>query len=447
MKSVSIIPLGCPKNDVDSELIAGSFRKEGYRVEWDTMSCDTVVINTCGFIKDAIDESLDAIMQAIKAKQEGRVKRIVVAGCLSQRFGDRLAGQLDEVDIFAGVDGIGGIPELVRQTGAGIPLASRTSAVPSGRSPVAYPEAVERYRYGNAHSAYLKIAEGCSNNCSYCVIPFIKGRLKSRRTGDIVSEAKLLVDRGAVELCIVAQDTLNYGTDRGGSEIVQLLSALEKIRDLKWIRLNYLYPSHITGRLLDFIAGSEKIVPYFDVPIQHISDHVLKLMNRTTTSSDIKGVIDRIRERIKDPFLRTTVIVGFPGETEENFGELLDFFGAYPFHRIGVFPYSREEPAPASRLRNQVPQRSLTERVSRISELAGRIMHAMADGFIDKTYEMLIEGQDPADPGTTFARPWFFAPEIDGYVLLHDRTVPKKGRFATVKITDAIGPDLAGEIV
>ncbi|MCL5278274.1 MAG: MiaB/RimO family radical SAM methylthiotransferase, partial [Deltaproteobacteria bacterium] len=370
---------------------------------------------------------------------EGRVKRIVVAGCLSQRFGDKLAKQIKEVDLFTGTGRPGDIPSLIGQGRRGASLVSRPS--------VSYPEAIARYPYGDAHSVYVKIADGCSNRCSYCVIPFIKGGLRSRKTEDVVSEAKALVDRGAVELNIVAQDTLNFGTDRGGSELIGLLSSLEKVRGLRWIRLNYLYPSHITDGLLDFIGGSEKVVEYFDVPIQHISDRILRLMNRTTSSRDIKDTVDRIWKRIKDPFLRTTVITGFPGETEEDFRELMAFFGTHPFHRIGVFPYSREEPAPASRLKDQVPQHTITERLNRMNDLAGGIMLEASSDFVDRTYESLIEGQDPSDQTTTLARPWFLAPEIDGYVLIHGRPAGGKGQFADVRITDAIGVDLVGELV
>jgi ribosomal protein S12 methylthiotransferase len=434
---ISIIPLGCPKNDVDSELIAGAFKKEGYAIEWDKITGETVVINTCGFVKDAIDESLDAIMQSIKAKKEGLIKRVVVTGCLAQRFGEKLSSQLKEVNLFVGVAGFENIPYLLKypQKRAFIPKTPFT----------AYPEKLERAAYRSTHSVYLKIADGCSNRCSYCVIPFIKGNLKSRNIQDIIDEARALADRGAVELNLIAQDTMNFGMDRGERELIALLSGLEKIERIKWIRLNYLYPSHITDNFLSFVSESEKIVKYFDVPVQHISDRILKRMNRTTTASDVQQLIKRIKKKIRKPFLRTTVIVGFPGETDEDFNKLLAFFDEYAFHRIGVFPYSQEEPAPASRLKNQVPKEIIIERLNRLNESAQQIMHSLSSDFIDKTYEALIEGTDPDDPSVIMARPWFFAPEIDGYILIYGSTSHAKGQFRKVRITDAVGVDLVGE--
>ncbi len=435
--SISIIPLGCPKNDVDSELIAGAFKKAGYSIEWDTIKGETVVINTCGFVQDAIDESLDAIMQAIKAKREGLVKRVVVTGCLAQRFGEKLSSRLKEVDLFVGVAGFEKIPSLLNshQKHAFIPEKPFT----------AYPEKLKRVAYRSTHSVYLKIADGCSNRCSYCVIPFIKGNLKSRNRQDIIDEARALADRGAVELNLIAQDTMNFGMDRGEKELIALLSGLEKIDKIKWIRLNYLYPSHITDNFLSFVSESEKIVKYFDMPVQHISDRILKRMNRTMTASDVQQLIKRIKKKIRQPFLRTTVIVGFPGETDEDFNKLLAFFEEYAFHRIGVFPYSPEEPAPASRLKDRIPKEIVLERLNRINENAQKIMHSLSSDFIDKTYDVLIEGTDPDDPSVIMARPWFFAPEIDGYILIYGQGSHAKGQFRKVRITDAVGVDLVCE--
>ncbi len=416
-----------------------AFKKAGFDVAWDEIKGETVVINTCAFIKDAIDESLDAIMASLEAKREGRVKRVVVTGCLAQRFGDKLSSQLKDVDLLIGVNGLERVPGLLAEGKRGN-LASRTPFV-------SYPERLDRVSYKHPHAAYIKIADGCSNRCSYCVIPFIKGDLRSRTVRDVLDEAKRLVDAGAVELNLIAQDTMNFGADRGERELMRLLAALERIDGVAWIRLNYLYPSHITDGFLSFMAGSEKILKYFDVPVQHVSDRVLRLMNRKTDSGGVRRVIETIGKKIKDPFLRTTVIVGFPGETEEDFEKLTSFFNEVPFHRIGIFPYSREEPAPASRLREQVPGRVITERVNALSALADGVMREMSAGFIDGVYAALLEGQDPQDPTITLARPWFFAPEIDGYILLYNKPGKPAGRFVDVRITDAIGPDLTGEIV
>ncbi len=435
--TISIIPLGCPKNDVDSELIAGAFKKAGYAVTWDTIKGETVVINTCGFIKEAIDESLDAILQSIKAKKAGLVKKVVVTGCLAQRFGDKLAAQLGDVDLFVGVSGFEHIPELLGRSGrhAAIPELPRTS----------YPEKLKRVPYRDSSSVYLKISDGCNNRCSYCVIPFIKGGLTSRNQQDIVAEARALARAGAVELNLIAQDTMNYGSDRGHRGLTQLLEALEAIDGIQWIRLHYLYPSHITDEFLSFVAHSTKIVHYFDMPIQHASGSILKRMNRSTQPDDLRKTIDKIVTHIRDPFLRTTVIVGFPGETEDDFGMLLRFFDDHPFHRIGVFPYSSEQPAPASRFHDQVPAAVITERLNRMNERAQTIMHGLSQAFIDKTYDALIEGNDPSDPSVVLARPWFFAPEIDGYIMIYDAAAPAGGPFRKVRITDSVGVDFTGE--
>ncbi len=438
-KSISIIPLGCPKNDVDSELIAGAFKKAGYAVEWDNIKGETVVINTCGFVKDAIDESLDAILQSIKAKKEGLVKKVVVTGCLAQRFGEKLSSQLKEVDLFVGVSGFENIPSLLNHP-------QKKEFIK--KTPfTAYPERLERVAYRNTYSAYMKISDGCNNRCSYCVIPLIKGKMISRQRKDIVDEAKALADRGAVELNLIAQDTMNFGIDRGQKELISLLAELEKINGFNWIRLNYLYPSHITEDFLSFVSDSEKIVKYFDMPIQHISGRILKLMNRSTTPDDIKKIVKRVAKHIREPFFRTTVIVGFPGETGDDFNELLSFFDEYAFHRIGVFPYSNEQPAPASRLKDIVPGELILERLNRMNEIAHKIMNEASAGFIGKIYDALIEGTDPSDPSVTLARPWFFAPEIDGYIMLYGSGRPAKGKFREVRITDAVGVDLTGEFV
>ncbi len=438
-KKISIIPLGCPKNDVDSELIAGAFKKSGYTIEWDHMTGETVVINTCGFIRDAIDESLDAIMQAIQAKRDGRIKKIVVTGCLPQRFARKLTLQFKDVDLFLGVNGFENIPQLLEKERKGTSLVARPL--------VSYPEQLERVPYRGNSCVYIKIADGCSNRCSYCVIPVIKGKLKSREKLDIVDEVKSLVDRGAAEIDIIAQDTMNFGKDRGGNELIPLLSGLEKINGLKWIRLNYLYPSHITDEFLSFVGDSEKVLDYFDIPLQHTSDRILRLMNRQGSSDDIKALIEKIWKRIQAPFLRTTVIVGFPGETENDFMQLLEFFNEYKFHRIGVFPYSREAPAPASTMRGQVPQKKITDRMNTLNDLAQKVMHDASSDFIDKTYEALIEGTDPSDHSVIIARPWFLAPEIDGYIMIYNAGNHSKGQFGMVRITDAVGVDLVGEFV
>lgn len=438
-KTISIIPLGCPKNDVDSELIAGAFKKAGYAVAWDTIKGDTVVINTCGFVKEAIDESLDAILASLKAKQEGLVKKVVVTGCLAQRFGDKLASRLGGVDLFVGVSGFEHIPDLLGRSG-------KRPAIPD-MPLTSYPEHLERVPYRSSHFAYLKISDGCNNRCSYCVIPFIKGGLTSRKQQDIIREARALAAAGAVELNLIAQDTMNFGLDRGHKELTQLLEALETIEGIRWIRLHYLYPSHMTDEFFSLVAHSTRIVHYFDMPLQHVSGRILKRMNRSTTPDDIMRTLEKIEKHIRDPFLRTTVIVGFPGETEHDFDALLKFFDAHPFHRIGVFPYSSEEPAPAARFKDQVPAAVITERLNRMNERAHELMNSLSSAFIGMDYDALIEGRDPSDPSVILARPWFFAPEIDGYIMIYNAAAPAPGTFKKVRITDAVGVDLTGEFV
>ncbi|MGB9735870.1 MAG: 30S ribosomal protein S12 methylthiotransferase RimO [bacterium] len=459
-KCISIIPLGCPKNDVDSELIAGAFKDAGYNIEWNALKGEAVIINTCGFIKDAIDESLDAIMSSILAKKQGQVKKVIVTGCLAQRFGKQLTSKLKDVDLFLGVNGFESLPSLINN--------SNVQTLISDTPFTAYPEKHRRVPLKGNHSVYVKIADGCNNRCSYCVIPFIKGGLKSRSIQNILEEARALVDNGAVEVNLIAQDTLNFGIDRGKNQFIELLSGLEKIDGIKWIRLNYLYPSHLTDDIISFIADSDKIVKYFDIPIQHISDRILRLMNRKTTSKDIRQLIETLHKKIKDPFLRTTVIVGFPGESEQDFDLLLKFFDEYPFHRIGVFQYSKEEPAPASRLKNQVSKDTVVKRFNQLSEFSNELMHSLSSRFIDKTYDAIMDGTDPDDPSILLLRTWFLAPEIDGYVMVYPDSSGQKavtgngyavlnpsnnkinlkaGVFKKVRITDAIGADFVGEVI
>ncbi|MCL4477528.1 MAG: 30S ribosomal protein S12 methylthiotransferase RimO [Deltaproteobacteria bacterium] len=438
-KRVSIIPLGCPKNDVDSELIAGAFKHAGYSISWDAYKSDTVIINTCAFVKDAIEESLDAVMQAIEAKHRGDVKRVVVTGCLPQRFKDALTSRLKEVDLFTGVNGFEDLPALIKD--------KKTTKSHITAPFTDYPEALSRVLPEHSGSAYIKISDGCNNVCSYCVIPFIKGRLKSRKIDDIVNEVKYLTDNGVQEINLVAQDTMNFGMDKGDNHLIKLLSSLEKIEAIRWIRLNYLHPAHINDAFINHIKDSEKILKYFDVPIQHISDKILKRMNRHTDSNDIKRVIEKINKSIKEPFLRTTVITGFPGETEGDFKQLFKFFNEFPFHRIGVFPYSREEPAPAANMKEQIPDDVIISRVNEFNEFASRVMNAMSESFVGNTYDAIVHGKGHDDNGITLLRPWFFAPEIDGYVMVYNKLHYKPGSFVKVKITDTPGFDLVGEPV
>lgn len=420
---INLISLGCPKNLIDSEIILGELTGRDVELVRNPEEAETIIINTCGFIQSAKEESIETILKAVNLKKQGRCKRLFVTGCLSQRYRRELEEDIPEVDAFFGVRDIKGISQQLSQR-LGLNRLSEPKRVLSTPP----------------HYAYLKIAEGCDRPCSFCVIPQIRGRYRSRDPDSILQEAKDLAQQGVRELIVVAQDTTYYGTDlRGDIGLTKLVERLCTIDSLKWIRLLYTYPSEIKDDLINLIADSEKICKYLDLPVQHISDKILKAMRRGTSRRDIENLIEKLRKRIPNLALRTTLIVGFPGEEEEDFEELLNFVRETRFERLGVFTYSREEGTPAFSLPDQIPEEVKQERFAELMRLQQGISREINRSLIGKEVEVLVDGFDHKR-GCFVGRTQWDCPEVDNSVILQSQA--KSGEFRRVKVIDALEYDL-----
>jgi ribosomal protein S12 methylthiotransferase len=429
--------LGCPKNLVDSELMLGAAARDGAQVVLDPEAADVLVVNTCGFIDGAKRESIDAILELARYKEDDRSKRLVVTGCLVQRYASELQRSLPEVDAFLGTGDFSRLPEVLQRSGR--PDASRY-----GGAAHLLPDAVvPRVRTGAFFSAYLKVSEGCDHTCSFCIIPKIRGRHESRSMPSVVAEAAALATDGVVELNLIAQDLTAYGRDRrDGTTLAALLRELVHIDGLRWIRLLYTYPRLVTDELLDTIASEEKICTYIDMPLQHISDRMLRAMRRERGGAAIRHLIRRIRERIPGVAIRTAFIVGFPGESEADFGELLDFVQQACIERVGVFMYSREEGTAAAELSGQVPQRDKRRRYDRLMRAQAAIARAANGRLVGSLQQVLACGTD--EQGRSYGRLRSQAPDIDGVVYLRGESTP--GSLDLVRISAANTYDLEGTV-
>lgn len=439
MIKVSFILLGCSKNQVDAEVMLAKLRAEGFELVADPSESDVVVINTCGFIESAKAEAIENILEMATLKKEGKIKGIVVSGCLSERYREELAQELPEVDALIGVGGMDAIAEAVR-------------AAAENRNYLCFdrPEkgglGGERILTTPPYSAYLKIADGCDNRCSYCAIPAIRGRFRSRPMEELVAEAKKLAGYGVSELTLVAQDTTRYGTDLYGEpKLAALLKELCKIEGFHWIRILYTYADQITDELIETIAAEEKICSYIDMPIQHASDRMLKLMNRRDTKADIITMVKKLRERIPGVTLRTTLIVGFPGETTEDFNELSETVKLLKFDRLGVFTYSPEEGTPAAKMTGAVSERTKERRLEVLMEEQYGIVACKNEQMVGKEIEVLCEGYDRIAE-CCFGRSAADAPEVDGKVFFTGGR-PAEGSYVTVRIESAVDYDLFGELI
>ncbi|MDN5311888.1 MAG: ribosomal protein methylthiotransferase [Thermoanaerobacteraceae bacterium] len=435
---VGLISLGCDKNLVDSEYMLGILKKNGYIITNDQKEADVIIINTCGFIESAKQESIDTILEMAGLKKHGKCKFLIATGCLAQRYSDELLLEIPELDAVVGTGDFDKIDEIIQQKEpARINLTQNKSFLDydiDNRLTV-YP-----------YIAFVKIAEGCNNCCSYCAIPQIKGAYKSRHINSIKKEVEVLVSRGIREINLVAQDTSNYGEDiYGKPSLPMLLKELEKVEGDFWIRILYAYPNNIDDELLNTIKNSSKVVKYLDIPLQHINDRILKLMNRPMDSRFIKELIEKIRVNIPDITLRTTFIVGFPTETDEEFEELLDFIQNYRFDRVGAFQYSMEEGTFAYTLKPQIPQRIKRERYDKLMLLQKSISRRKNLELKGKLLEVLAENYDPAK-NIMVGRSQKDAPFVDGTVKFHCKEC-KAGHFYTVKIIKALEYDLFGEVV
>lgn len=444
MPTVSIASLGCSKNLVDSEVMLGLLSRAGYDLVSEHQDADVIIVNTCAFIGPAKAESIETILELSKFKEDGRCASLVVAGCMAQRYSNELMAELPEVDAIVGVHQYPQIVELLEQMGTrpGGPLREiRRTPLPTDYS---YP----RILIGPAHSVYLKIAEGCDRRCTFCIIPAIRGKQRSRTVDSLVREAHELAQNGAVELNLISQDTTWYGKDLTEPDsLANLLRALNKVDGIRWIRPLYNHPVRFSDELITTIGELDHVCNYIDMPLQHISDRMLTAMNRETSRKSIEQLLTRIRERIPGVALRTTFIVGFPGETDEDFETLFQFIEDTRFDRVGVFPYSLEEHTPAAGYPDQVPDALITERYNRVMELQQGLSYEKNQTRIGQTLDVLIDEIDAGAGGTSgVGRTEWDAPEVDNEVLLTGlNLIP--GTFVNALITDAMEYDLVGSVV
>jgi len=435
MIKIGLITLGCPKNQVDSEIILGIIsEKEEFQIIEDLNKADIIIINTCGFIEDAKEESINTILEAGRLKEEGQLKGLIVTGCLSQRYREEILKELPEVNAIMGTGTFDDINQIVERVLKG----ERISNV--GKPSFQYKSSLPRII--SDHFAYIKIAEGCSNNCTYCSIPQIRGPLYSRAIEDVCLEVEKIVARGVKEIILVAQDTTVYGQDLYGvSALATLLKELLQIKGIEWLRLMYSYPEHLDDNTIELIAREDKICNYLDLPIQHSSNRIRKLMNRKVSRQEIIALIKKIRNRIPEIVIRTSLIVGFPGETEKDFLDLIDFVSEIQFERLGVFKYSREEKTAAANFKNQIPEEVKEERYKILMELQQKIAYNNNQGLIGKKLKVII---DEIENEIAFGRTEYDAPEIDNQVILPANNL-KVGDIITCNITEAYEYDLIGE--
>ena len=440
MANIGFISLGCAKNQVDCERMMYRVQEAGHTVKADIVGSDVVVINTCGFIDSAKSEAIDFILQTAALKAEGLVGKILVTGCLSQRYQDEILAQLPEVD---GILGTGSYTEVV----PAIEALLQGQAVRDFGSIDAPEQETGRILTTPEHYAYLKIAEGCDNRCSYCIIPFLRGKFRSRQMDDILYEARLLAASGVKELLVVAQDTSRYGTDLPGHKrlLPELLRNLCQIDGLHWIRIHYVYPDEIDDELIDVIATEPKILNYLDIPIQHCNSKILKLMNRRGDGAFLRELFATLRSRIPGLVIRTSIITGLPGEGEAEFEELCEFLKEQRLERVGAFPFSPEEGTPAAEMEH--PDASVAQaRAEMVETIQSAIMDDYAQAMIGKTLEVLVDGYDE-EFEQYFGRTFADSPDIDGRVWLASEDDLSEGSFVTVQIDGLIDGDLSGFVL
>lgn len=438
---IGIVSLGCSKTLVDSEVILGKLHDARYCLVDDPGSCDVVLLNTCGFIKDAKQESIDTLLRLIALKREKKLAGLVVLGCLVQRYARELEKEFPEVDAFIGSGDYDGIAAILKKVTAGQKLMSLHRAGYLSSS------VEKRVSLTPRFYRYLKISEGCNHRCSFCVIPELRGKFRSRGIADVVAEAKALVKEGARELVLIGQDITKFGYDYAKRPLLpDLLSKLEEIKDLRWIRLLYAYPSSVTEAMILTMARSSKVLHYLDLPLQHISDRILTAMRRGFNRKKTLALISQLRAAMPGMVLRTSFIVGFPGETEREFRELLDFMEEVRFERLGIFSFSPEQGSPAAAMPHQVPEQIKSERYHRAMQLQQRIAREASRRLRGKTLEVLVEAKDAKLPHAWLGRSFMDAPEVDGSVVLYSSRSLRTGRFYPVLITDTKAYDLVGKV-
>ena len=438
MAKISMVSLGCPKNQVDAEMMLHLLKEAGFELSSEEAKADAIIINTCGFIEEAKKEAIENILEAARYKTEGNCKAIIVTGCLAERYKDDVTEEIPEVDVCVGIGKNKDIAEIVKNA-------------LNGKFGNAFGQKYElnlntpRILGGVPYSTYLKISDGCDNCCTYCAIPKIRGRMRSRTIEECVNEARMLAESGVKELTVIAQDTTAYGTDiYGEPKLCELLKELCKIEGLHWIRTLYTYPERISNELLDLIKKEKKLVKYLDIPIQHSNSEILRKMNRKGDNKSLRELINRIRTKIPEITIRTTLITGFPGETEEQFCELHEFVSEMEFDRLGCFPYSAEEDTVAATMPDQIDEQTKVDRMEHIMETQMTVSANKNKKKCGETVEVLIEGYDDYIK-CYFGRSEADAPEIDGKVFFIAKRPLKIGDFVKVKIFDTIEYDLLGE--
>lgn len=436
----ALLSLGCSRNTIDSEIMLGILKDNGVEIVFDTEEADVIIINTCGFIHDAKAESIDEIVQAAELKNEGICKHVVVCGCLAQRYKDELLKEIPEIDAIVGTGNITEIDKVIKDILAGKIYCNIENVN------ALYPEDKKREIITPNQYAYLKISQGCNNHCTYCIIPKLRGKYRSRSIEDLVRETKELVASGVKEIILTAEDTGKYGIDLYHEyRLPQLLDELNKVQGLEWIRLLYIYPETFTDELIDSMKRNEKVLNYVDVPMQHVNDRILKLMNRRTTKANVSELLEKLRKEIKDITIRTTLITGFPSETEEEHQEVLDFVKKYEFDRLGVFSYSKEEGTKAALLEGHIDDDIKQRRNNEIMELQMGISDELNSKKVGKTYDVIIE-EKIEDEDLYAGRTYMDCPEIDGIVYVQSDKDLEIGDFVKVTIKENFEYDLKGVI-
>lgn len=453
MKNVLFISLGCDKNLVDSEKMLGLLSESGYTIVEDEAEADAIVINTCCFIHDAKEESIETILEMASWKEKGRLQALVITGCLAQRYKDEIAAELPEVDAVIGTSGY---TEIVPVLDKLLKVSGTEEAQTDGECPLVYCPSIDllpsslpdkRMVTTGAYTAYLKIAEGCNKRCTYCVIPYIRGRYRSFPVEDLLKEAERLVAGGARELILIAQETTVYGVDLYGRKMLpELLRKLCRLEGLDWIRILYCYPEEITDELIQVMKEEKKVCHYLDIPIQHSEDAILKRMGRRTNRAELTALIEKLRKEIPDIILRTTLITGFPGETEEDFAQMAAFVEEMQFDRLGVFTYSPEEGTKAAVMEDQIDEEVKEARRDHIMELQQDISAAAASAMVGREMSVLIEGY-LYEEDIYVGRTYMDAPKVDGNVFVRSEEEMISGDIVPVRITGASEYDLMGDVI
>ncbi len=440
---VSLVNLGCPKNQVDAEVMLGQLAAAGYQIEETPAQADLVVVNTCSFIQEAKEESIQAILEAAALKRTGRCRAVVVSGCLPQRYSQELPALLPEVDAFVGT---GEFPRITDIVSVALRRSARHPVWVTGHTALAAAD-LPRRLLTPGHFAYLKISEGCNRSCTFCAIPGIRGRMQSRTREDVLVEARRLAASGVQEIVLVSQETTDYGADHGEAHgLLRLLDGLLDIPSFRWIRLHYLYPTRITPELIGLLGSEPRLCRYLDMPLQHCDGAVLKAMGRGGNERSLRRLLERVRRAVPDITLRTSFITGFPGETGAQFSRLLHFVEEMRFDRVGVFCYSDEEGTAAAALGPKVSRRLAEARRARLMELQARIGEEKGRGLLGSVQEVLVDGPAPEFPGVQCGRTAAHAPEVDGTVYLRGPVVPP-GTFVRARVREAFEHDLAADIL